>query len=116
MNSTKEVEIVGSIPQEEDQKDPETGSNSIDSRPKLIPQEQERERERERELEHGSSLSEKVEVVVERNLILAASIGDDFQLEVTADQINSHCATADTQTVDIEEPLDEETKQLRTSK
>ncbi|KAG6573169.1 Ankyrin repeat-containing protein ITN1, partial [Cucurbita argyrosperma subsp. sororia] len=111
MNSTKEVEIVGSIPQEEDQKDPEAGSNSIDSRPKFIPQEQEQEQEQER----ASSLSEKVEVVVERNLILAASIGDDFQLEVTADQINSHCATADTQTVDIEEPLDEETKQLRTT-
>ena len=114
MNSTKEVEIVASIPGKESEKDPEAGSNSIDSRAKFSLQEQ--EQEQERKLEHGSSLSEKVEVVVERNLILAASIGDDFQLEVTADQINSHCATADTQTVDIEEPLDEETKQLRTSK
>ncbi|XP_023542597.1 ankyrin repeat-containing protein NPR4-like isoform X1 [Cucurbita pepo subsp. pepo] len=113
MNSTKEVEIVASIPGKESEKDPEAGSNSIDSRAKFSLQEQ--EQEQERKLEHGSSLSEKVEVVVERNLILAASIGDDFQLEVTADQINSHCATADTQTVDIEEPLDEETKQLRTT-
>lgn len=109
MNRTKEVEIVASISHKENQNDddPESGSNTIDPQTKFIPQ--------EHELEHASSITETVEVVVERKLILAASIGDDVQLEVTADQINSSCATAESQTVDTAEPLDEETtKQLRT--
>ncbi|XP_038876939.1 ankyrin repeat-containing protein NPR4-like [Benincasa hispida] len=109
MNRTKVIEIAGSIPvKESNKKDPESGcyhqpNNNLERKFKG---------KEEDEVEEGCS--ETVEVVVERKLILAASIGDDLQLEVTADQINSSCAaTADTQTIDSEVPLDEETKQLR---
>lgn len=110
MNPTKQIEISSSITAKESNKkdDPECGCdhstvNNPESKNKAGGSKEEDE-------------GETVEVVVERQLILAASIGDDFQLEVTADQINSSCAaTADNQTVDSEIPLDEETKQLRIS-
>lgn len=111
MNRTKQIEIVGSIAEKESNRkdDPESGcDHPINNLERKL-----KSRELQDEVEEGCS--ETVEVVVERKLILAASIGDDFQLEVTADQINSSCATAESQTIDSELPLDEETKQLRIS-
>uniref|UniRef100_A0A9I9CEJ2 PGG domain-containing protein n=1 Tax=Cucumis melo TaxID=3656 RepID=A0A9I9CEJ2_CUCME len=114
MNRTKQIEISSSITAKESNKkdDPECGcDHSMINNPES---KNKGGSKKENEDEVEESCSETVEVVVERQLILAASMGDDFQLEVTADQINSSCAaTVDNQTIDSEIPLDEETKQLR---